>query len=154
RPELAFAFEHDGVLLHGRFDLYRRDGGRALVVDYKTNVLGDRDPAEVVETEYTLQRLVYALACFRPGAAEVGGAYVFLERSYAPVSAVFGRDDLGALEDELSAAIARINDGEFVPTPSDFACMDCPALDVVCAGMKGVSRAERAETLPSLAGRT
>ena len=31
-----------------------------------------------------------------------------------------------ALEAELSAAIARINRGEFVPTPSDFTCAGCP----------------------------
>ena len=43
RPERPFAFEHDGVLLHGRLDLLHRDGPRALVVDYKTNVLGERD---------------------------------------------------------------------------------------------------------------
>jgi len=35
---------------------------------------------------------------------------------------------------ELSAAIARIQAGEFPPTPSDFACAGCPALDLVCAG--------------------
>ena len=39
-----------------------------LVVDYKTNVLEDASPAEVVEREYGLQRLVYALACLRAGA--------------------------------------------------------------------------------------
>ena len=98
RAELAFAFEHDGVLLHGRFDLYKRDGGRALVVDYKTNLLGERDPAEVVESEYTLQRLVYALACFRGGADEVEVVYAFLERPDAPVATVFGAGDVGALE--------------------------------------------------------
>ena len=38
------------------------------------------------------------------------------------------------LEAELSAAIARINAGEFRPTPSEFTCADCPALDLVCAG--------------------
>ena len=129
-----FAFEHDGVLLHGRLDILQRDGARALVVDYKTNVLGERDPGEVVETEYRLQRLVYALACFRAGADEVEVVYSFLERPDALVSTLFGRDDVAALEAELSAAIARIDAGEFVPTPSDFACMDCPALDVVCAG--------------------
>jgi ATP-dependent exoDNAse (exonuclease V) beta subunit len=134
RAELAFAFEHDGVLLHGRFDLYRRDGERALVVDYKTNVIGDHDPVEVVESEYTLQRLVYALACFRGGAREVEVVYAFLERPDAPVSTVFGVDDVAGLEQELSEAIARIDAGEFVPTPSEFACSDCPALDVVCAG--------------------
>ena len=41
RPELGFAFEHDGVLLHGRFDIFRFEEGRALVVDYKTNRLED-----------------------------------------------------------------------------------------------------------------
>ena len=136
RAELGFAFEHDGVLLHGRFDLYRRDGSRALVVDYKTNAIGDQEPADVVESEYTLQRLVYALACFRAGAEEVEVVYAFLERPDAPVSTVFDAGDVSALESELSAAIARIDAGEFVPTPSEFACSDCPALDVVCAGLR------------------
>jgi len=122
------------VLLHGRFDLYRRDGGRALVVDYKTNELGERDPAEVVESEYSLQRLVYALACFRGGADEVEVVYAFLQRPDVPVSTVFDRADVASLESELSAAVARIGAGEFLPTPSEFACSDCPALDVVCAG--------------------
>jgi ATP-dependent exoDNAse (exonuclease V) beta subunit len=141
RAELAFAFEHDGVLLHGRFDLYRREGDDALVVDYKTNVIGEHDPAEVVESEYTLQRLVYALACFRSGARRVEVVYAFLERPDAPVSTVFGVDDVAGLEQELSEAIARIDAGEFVPTPSEFACSDCPALDVVCAGPR-LRRAE------------
>ena len=41
--------------------------GRALVVDYKTNALGEASPEEIVEHDYRLQRLVYALACFRAG---------------------------------------------------------------------------------------
>ena len=146
RAELGFAFEHEGVLLHGRFDLYRRDGGRALVVDYKTNAIGHREPADVVEEEYTLQRLVYALACFRAGAETVEVVYAFLERPDAPVATVFGRDDVTALEATLSAAIARIDAGEFVPTPSEFTCMDCPALDVVCAGPR-LRRAEMREVV-------
>ena len=49
---------------------------------------------------------------------------------------LFTRDGrtLGELEAELSGAIARIRAGEFVPTPSDYACAGCPALDLVCAG--------------------
>ena len=31
-------------------------------------------------------------------------------------------------------AIAAIQSGEFKPTPSDYACATCPALDLVCAG--------------------
>ena len=134
RPERPFAFEHDGVLLHGRLDMLHRDGPRALVLDYKTNALGDRAPDEIVDAGYRLQRLVYALACFRAGAEEVEIVYAFLERPDAVVSATFTRADIPELEAELSAVIARINLGEFVPTPSEFACSGCPALDVVCAG--------------------
>ena len=50
------------------------------------------------------------------------------------VSSVFRVDELTELERELSAAIARINAGEFRPTPSEFICAGCPALDVICAG--------------------
>jgi ATP-dependent exoDNAse (exonuclease V) beta subunit len=135
-PERGFAFEHDGVLLHGRIDVLGYEGDRAVVVDYKTNALGERMPDEVIESEYHLQRLVYALACFRAGAAEVEVLYVFLERPDAVVSTVFTRDGLPLLESELSEAIARIDAGDFVPTPDEFACSDCPALDVVCAGMR------------------
>jgi ATP-dependent helicase/nuclease subunit A len=134
RPEVGFAFELDGVLLNGRLDAHWSDGTRALVLDYKTNLLGDSTPEEVVADGYTLQRLVYALACLRTGVDEVEVAYHFLERPESPVEATFTRADVPALEAELSAAIARVRAGEFRPTPSDFACADCPALDLVCAG--------------------
>jgi ATP-dependent helicase/nuclease subunit A len=132
--ERPFAFEHDGVLLHGRLDVLHLADGRALVVDFKTNVLEELTPAEVVDGEYRLQRLVYALACFRAGADEVEVAYQFLERPEEVVSETYSRADEPGLAAELSAAIARIQAGEFVPTPSDFACAGCPALDIVCAG--------------------
>ena len=133
-PERPFAFEHDGVLLHGRLDVLHRDGARALVVDYKTNVLEDATPEEVVERDYRLQRLVYALACFRAGADQVEVVYQFLERPDPAVSTAFERSELPGLEGELSEAIARIQAGDFRPTPSEFICSGCPVLDVVCAG--------------------
>jgi ATP-dependent helicase/nuclease subunit A len=134
RPERPFAFEQDGVLLHGRLDVLWRDGDRALVVDYKSNALEGADPAAVVEDEYRVQRLVYALACLRDGANEVEVVYQFLERPEDVVSATFTVHDTAGLEAELSAAIARIREGEFEPTPGEFVCADCPALDLLCAG--------------------
>jgi len=134
RPERPFAFEHDGVLLHGRLDVLQHDADRALVVDYKTNTLEEGTPEEIVDHDYRLQRLVYALACFRAGAQEVEVVYHFLERPDAIVSTTFARSELPELEAELSEAIARINAGDFRPTPDDFVCAGCPALDVVCAG--------------------
>jgi RecB family exonuclease len=134
QKERHFTFEHDGVLLHGFVDAMHLEGGRALVVDYKTNLLGEAAPAEIVEADYSLQRLVYALACFRAGAEEVEVVYHFLERPDAVVATTFARAQVAALEAQLSAGIARIHAGEFRPTPSEFACSGCPALDLVCAG--------------------
>ena len=132
--ERSFAFEHDGVLLHGRLDVFHEADGKALVVDYKTNVLEDASPDEVVEREYRLQRLVYALAALRAGADEVEVAYQFLERPDELVTASYKADEAPALEEELSRAIAAIQSGDFRPTPSEYACSTCPALNLVCAG--------------------
>ncbi|HET7450300.1 MAG TPA: UvrD-helicase domain-containing protein [Gaiellaceae bacterium] len=136
KPERPFAFEHDGVLLRGRLDVLWRDGAKALVLDYKTNSLAEGAPEEIVEADYRLQRLVYALACFRAGAEEVEVVYHFLERPEAVVATTFLRLEQPVLEAELSEAIRRIDAGEFVPTPSEFTCNGCPALDLVCAGPK------------------
>jgi len=134
RPERPFAFELDGVLVNGRLDVLWLEGDRALVLDYKTNALLGRDPAEIVEAEYLTQQTVYAIACLRAGAREVEVAYHFLEDADGVVSTIFTAEDAVRLEASLSASIARIRAGDFRPTPSAFACSGCPALDVVCAG--------------------
>ena len=132
--ERPFAFEHDGVLFHGVLDVLHLENRRALVADFKSNLLGDHSPAEVVDAEYRLQRLVYTIACFRAGVQEVEVVYQFLERPDELVAETFRRDELPGLEAELSAAIEQIQSGMFPPRPSEFACSGCPALDVVCAG--------------------
>ena len=132
--ERPFAFEHDGVLFHGVLDVLHLENRRALVADFKSNLLGDHSPAEVFDAEYRLQRLVYTIACFRAGVEEVEVVYQFLERPDELVAETFRRDELPGLEAELSAAIEQIQSGMFPPRPSEFACSGCPALDVVCAG--------------------
>ena len=142
RPERPFAFEHDGVLLHGRLDVLWRDGGAALVVDYKTNALDGRDARR--------DRRGASTGCSgsstRSPASAQGRA-----RSRSSTSSSSGRTtssrrrsrraDVPTLEAELSAAIARIRAGDFRPTPSEFVCADCPALDLVCAGPRlGLAR--------------
>jgi ATP-dependent helicase/nuclease subunit A len=132
--ERSFAFEHDGVLIHGRLDVFHEADGKALVVDYKTNVLEEASPAEVVEREYRIQRLVYALAILRAGVSEVEVVYQFLERPNDLVTLCYKEEEVAALEAELSQAIAAIQAGKFRPTPSEYACSTCPALNLVCAG--------------------
>jgi hypothetical protein len=117
------------------------------VLDYKTNSLAEGTPDEIVDADYRLQRLVYALACFRAGVDEVEVVYHFLERPDAVVAKTFVRPDLYELEAELSEAIGRIRAGEFVPTPSEFNCAGCPALDVVCAGPRLRDRPSRPPAL-------
>jgi hypothetical protein len=134
RAERPFAFEHDGVLLHGRLDVLWRDGSQALVVDYKSNVLEGAEPSAMVDADYRLQRLVYALACLRDGAHEVEVVYQFLEAPDDIVSATYSAGEMGELEAQLSMAIERIRAGDFRPTPGEFVCAGCPALDLVCAG--------------------
>ena len=134
RVERPFAFTLDGVLLNGRLDALRFIEGAALVLDYKTNLVGDSDPAEIVETDYRIQRTVYALACLHAGATEVEVVYQFLETPEKIVTSRYTAADREALEAELGAAIAGIRGGDFRPTPSPYACSGCPALDVICAG--------------------
>ena len=122
------------MLVNGRLDVLWLDGERALVLDYKTNALLGRDPAEIVEAEYLTQQTVYAIACLRAGAREVEVVYQFLEDAGCRRLDGLHRRRRAALEGRLAASIARIRAGDFRPTPSPFACSGCPALDVVCAG--------------------
>ncbi|MGI9659380.1 MAG: PD-(D/E)XK nuclease family protein, partial [Gaiellaceae bacterium] len=135
RVELPFTFVHDGVLLHGRFDAFSLREGHALLVDYKTNRLEGRDAEQIVDTDYAHQLTVYALAAFRAGATDVDVAYVFLEQPDRPVVRRFGSGDVETLAGRLSDAIARINDGEFEPSPSEFGCPECPLHEVACDGL-------------------
>ena len=79
----------EGAALHVRARrraaarLRRRDASRRRARDRRR--LQDEParraaPAEIVEDDYRLQRLVYALACFRAGAQQVEVVYHFLER--------------------------------------------------------------------------
>lgn len=140
--ERPFVFRHDGVLLRGRLDVHapvnapgEHGVGTHLVVDYKTNALGELEPAEIVDVEYALQRSVYALACFAAGAAGVEVVYQFLERPHEPVVRLYTDADRPQLAAQLSAAIGRLRGGQFEPRPSPFACSGCPLLRVTCAGV-------------------
>ena len=140
RAEVPFTFEHDGVLIRGFLDVLHLAGESALVVDYKTNVVGEGTPEEIVDQDYRLQRLVYALACFRSGAHRVEVVYHFLERPDATVSALFTMADVPALEAELSDG-DRAHPGRTVRP------------DAERARVRGLSRSRRRLRRPAPAGR-
>jgi ATP-dependent helicase/nuclease subunit A len=134
RAEVPFAFDVGGVLFRGRFDIFgRQPDGSALVVDFKTNRLDERDAQEVMDRSYAVQVTTYALAALRTGARAVEVAYAFLERSDAVATRRFEADAVRGLEAELQAAIDAIRAGRFPARPGPH-CRECPALDLLCAG--------------------
>jgi ATP-dependent helicase/nuclease subunit A len=132
--ELPFAFAIDGVLIRGRFDLYHRGAdGAALVVDYKTNRLGDRTPDELVERSYRHQVAIYALAALLGGADSVEVVYAFLDGADAVALRRFTGEDVESLKDGIRSSLRPILEGRFEPRPGPW-CGECPALDRLCAG--------------------
>jgi ATP-dependent helicase/nuclease subunit A len=138
RTELPFAFTLDAggrsLLINGIVDVHALEADRTLVVDYKSNRLGDQTPAEVTEADYSTQRLVYALAALREGAETVEVAYVFLERADEPVTATYTAADAPALEAQLLELASGVTEGRFVPTdePHRGLCADCPGRESLC----------------------
>ena len=132
--EQPFAFELDGVLFRGRFDAFHRDGGgSALVVDYKTNLLGEKDPEDIVERSYRHQVAIYALAVLAAGAQDVEVAYAFLDRPGSVVTRSYTSADADTLRGGLRESLSPIQAGRFEARPGPY-CAECPALDLLCAG--------------------
>jgi ATP-dependent helicase/nuclease subunit A len=138
RSEVPLLLEVGGSVLRGSIDLLAESGERPLVVDYKTDRLDGRSPAEHA-AEYDIQRSIYALAVAEARSAEaVEVAYVFLERPAEPQLAVLGPEGLAAARGRLEEVVARIAAGVFPAAPperrSGGLCRGCPALKRACSG--------------------
>ncbi len=139
RTELPFAFTLDAqgrsLLVNGVVDVYAEEDDGVLVVDYKSNRLEGRTPAEVTEEAYTTQRLVYALAALRAGAARAEVTYVYLERPDEPVTEGFAAAQADDLERRLLELAAGVTGGRFEPTeePHRDLCADCPGREALCS---------------------
>ncbi len=133
RKEVAFCFAQKGVLLSGVMDLVWQDGDSWFVVDYKTNALLGRSPAEVA-VAYDLQSCVYCLAALRAGAREVSMEFLFLEKPDAPVRLAFSSEDALELEEKLDTVLAEVKTGDFPAVRGD-ACGQCP-LNEVCVTLR------------------
>ncbi len=123
-------------LLNGVIDVLAfEDGGGALVVDYKSDVIApDADLEALVEADYGAQRRIYALAALGAGAADVEVAHLFLARPAEPATVVYDRNDLPRLREELDALVAGIAAGRFTPTtrPHRALCLTCPGRRALC----------------------
>jgi len=133
----AFSLAAGEPLISGVIDVLarERDGGM-LVLDYKSDRVGpDVDLGELVEREYGVQRLLYALAVLRDGAPAVEVVHWFLERPREAVLARFQAAERGALERRLSAHVdgARANGFSVSANPHRGLCLTCPGRAGLCS---------------------
>jgi ATP-dependent exoDNAse (exonuclease V) beta subunit len=142
RTELPFAFTLTppgaggrSLLINGVVDVHATEPDGLLVVDYKSNALEGRTPAELTAESYSTQRLVYALAGLRAGAERVEVAYCFLERPEELEVATYAAADAARLETELLGLAAGVVDGRFEPAaePHLELCGDCPGRAALCS---------------------
>ncbi len=139
RREAPFActpFEGGEPLLTGFLDVWaQEEDAGVLIVDYKTDRLGDTGPREAVDLHYGLQQAVYALAALNDGAREVRVAYCFLERSEHPVLTRFRASDVPALARQVTARAQGILNQQWpvAQQPHRDLCGDCPGRVSLCS---------------------
>jgi ATP-dependent exoDNAse (exonuclease V) beta subunit len=138
RRECPFAFAlPSGELVTGVIDVLAREaGGGRLVVDYKSDrVDPDEDLHLLVERDYELQRLIYALAVLRDGAPEVEVVHWFLGRPRETIAAVYAAPERSALEDRLAVRIrsARARAQLVSDRPHRDLCLTCPGRASLCS---------------------
>jgi ATP-dependent helicase/nuclease subunit A len=133
----AFSLDDGGPLVTGVIDLLAEEAeGGFLVLDYKSDrVEAAVDLEALVEREYAVQRLLYALAVLRGGAPSVEIVHWFLERPEEWASARYAAGERRELERRLAARIARAaGAGSAVSQhPHRGLCLTCPARTGLCS---------------------
>ncbi len=132
----AFSLGANEPLINGVIDLLALEpDGAGLVVDYKSDrVEATVDLEQLVEREYGVQRLLYALAVLRDGAPAVEIVHWFLERGEWVVARFLAADRL-VLEEQLSQRIARTREQPFAVSadPHRGLCLTCPGRAGLCS---------------------
>ncbi|HEX2128586.1 MAG TPA: PD-(D/E)XK nuclease family protein, partial [Solirubrobacterales bacterium] len=131
RPEVPFVLSLADTVVRGKIDLLVDGADTPTVVDYKTDALQGRSPAEAA-ARYAAQRQVYALAAGADSGARA--IHVFLEAPDEPQVEVFDAAALRAAREHLSELIGRMRGGEFEVTeqPYPALCFGCPAAARLC----------------------
>ncbi len=132
----AFSLAPEEPLVTGVIDLLavEADGAR-LVLDYKSDRVADGvDLEALVEREYAIQRLLYALVILRDGAPAVEIVHWFLERDES-VTARYTAGERLVLEQQLAERIARARVEPFAvsPLPHRGLCLTCPGRAGLCS---------------------
>jgi ATP-dependent helicase/nuclease subunit A len=132
----AFSLGASEPLINGVIDLLALEAdGSSLVVDYKSDRFAAAvDLEQLVERDYGVQRLLYALAVLRDGAPAVEIVHWFLERGEW-VLARFPAAERLVLEEQLSQRIARTREQPFAVSadPHRGLCLTCPGRAGLCS---------------------
>jgi ATP-dependent helicase/nuclease subunit A len=135
----AFALAADEPLIVGVVDLLAHEAdGTLLVLDYKSDRVGpDVDLSALVERDYGVQRLLYALAVLRGGAARVEVVHWFLQRPHESVTGRYAASDRDELErrlaERLERARERMRTFAVSPEPHRGLCLTCPGRGGLCS---------------------
>ncbi|HEX3512278.1 MAG TPA: ATP-dependent DNA helicase [Solirubrobacteraceae bacterium] len=139
RREHPFAFAPGGnePLVIGVLDLAcKLPDGTALVVDYKSDrVVAGADLEAVLERDYAIQRLIYALALLREGALAVEVVHWFLADPERPLRARYTLAERALLEDELARRVHRAWAEPYAVSrrPHRALCLTCPGRGGLCS---------------------
>jgi hypothetical protein len=132
----AFSLAARAPLVTGVIDLLAVEAdGTRLVLDYKSDrVAGDTDLEQLVERDYAIQRLLYALVILRDGAPAVEIVHWFLERGEW-VTARYAAAERLVLEQQLAERIARARTEPFAVSarPHRGLCLTCPGRAGLCS---------------------
>jgi hypothetical protein len=139
RREYPFAFSlaPGEPLISGVIDLLAQESdGGVVVLDYKSDrVAAMVDLDDLVEREYGIQRLLYALAVLRDGAPSVDVVHWFLERPHEAAIASFQAGEREALERRLAEHVASARRRGFTVSarPHRGLCLTCPGRGGLCS---------------------
>ncbi len=133
----ALTLRVEDPLIVGVIDVLaeERDGG-SVVFDYKSDrVEAGVELAALVERDYEVQRLLYALATLRGGARSVEVVHWFLERPDEPVGCGYTAAELPVLEKRLAARIEAARAAAFTVSsmPHRGLCLTCPGRAGMCS---------------------
>ena len=133
----AFSLGSEQPLVTGVIDLLAHEAdGSFLVVDYKSDRVGQElELSALVDSDYGVQRLLYGLAVLRAGAPSVEVVHWFLERPHEWVAIRYTAPERPALEQGLTARIARSGEAGFrvSATPHRGLCETCPGRAGLCS---------------------
>ncbi len=139
RREHPFAFSLDPgePLITGVLDLIvEQPDGSSLIVDYKSDrLVGSEDLERLVQRDYSIQRLIYALAAIEDGVEQVEVAHWFLERPDTWVAIRFTSGERHHLRGLLLSRIesARVDGLTVTERPHRGICFTCPGRGGLCS---------------------